>query len=251
MPPQYCPNDNVTRAQMAIFIVRTIAGGDNFTWSSTPHFTDVSPTDFGFKWIQKMYELGITAGCGSGKYCPLDFVTRGQMAIFVIRARLGAASDNTFTYPVSPSFDDVPATATYFRWIQRMKVDQITAGCTPTSYCSDSSVTRGQMAIFLMRGGFNRLLPSGTALLGSVNPATASTGGTVTVTVTGSNTHFQQGTTQVGAGPGVTVNTVSVIDANTLKVNLTVASGASLGKRTMVVTTGAEEAILPNGLTIQ
>ena len=250
-PPQYCPNDNVTRAQMAFFIVRTIAGGDNFTFSPTPYFTDVSAADFGFKWIQKMYELGITAGCGSGKYCPADVVTRGQMAIFVIRARLGAASDNTFTFPAMPSFDDVPATALYFKWIQRMKVDQITAGCTATSYCSDSSVTRGQMAIFLMRGGFNRLLPVGTAVVASVSPSAAPVGGNVTVTVTGFNTHFLQGTTRVSAGAGTTVNSITVTDANTFTVQVAVAANANPGKRTLVVTTGSEEAILPNGLTIQ
>ena len=63
----YCPTQNVTRAQMAIFIVRTAMGGgpnaDNFTYSPAPHFTDVPANAFGFQWIQKMYELGITAGC--------------------------------------------------------------------------------------------------------------------------------------------------------------------------------------------
>lgn len=49
----YCPNDNVTRAQMAIFIVRTALGGDNFTYSASPYFVDVNSTTFGFKWIHE------------------------------------------------------------------------------------------------------------------------------------------------------------------------------------------------------
>ena len=41
-------------------------GSDNFTYTATPYFTDVTPTTFAFKWIQKLRILGITAGCGVG-----------------------------------------------------------------------------------------------------------------------------------------------------------------------------------------
>jgi hypothetical protein len=38
-------------------------------------------------------------------------------------------------------------------WIERLYGYGITTGCTgtPRNYCPDASVTRGQMAIFLMR----------------------------------------------------------------------------------------------------
>ena len=85
----FCPASSVTRDQMAIFIVRSVYGNDNFTYNTTPYFTDVTPSTFGFKWIQKLKDLGITAGCTATAYCPLDVVTRDQMAIFIIRARLG------------------------------------------------------------------------------------------------------------------------------------------------------------------
>ena len=250
-PPMYCPGDNVTRAQMAIFIVRSAMGGDNFAYSPTPYFGDVAPADFGFKWIQKMFELGITAGCGSGNYCPDHPVTRGQMAIFVIRTRLGSAADGSFSYPATPAFTDVDASHPYFKWIQRMKQDQITAGCGSGSlYCPDDPVTRGQMAIFIMRGGFNQLLPSGTALLVTSNPASAAAGQTTTVTVTGVDTHFAQGVTQVSAGPGITVGSVTVTSLTTLSCQLMIAANAAAGPRTLLAVTGSEEAVLPNGLTI-
>ena len=79
----------MTRDEMAIFMVRAVFGSDNFTYSSTPYFTDVTPTTFGFKWIEKLKELGITAGCGATTYCPTDTVTRDEMAIFIERIRLG------------------------------------------------------------------------------------------------------------------------------------------------------------------
>lgn len=249
-PPKYCPNDNVTRAQMAIFIVRSIVGGDNFTYSATPHFSDVGVNDFGFKWIQKMFELSITAGCGNNNYCPNDAVTRGQMAIFVIRGRLGAAADATFTFPAAPSFTDVPANYPYFKWIQRMKLDSITGGCGTGVYCPDDPVTRGQMAIFIVRGAFNQLLPAGTPVIAGISPAAAPLGQTTLVTVTGTNTSFAPGTTQVTAGPGVTTGTITVTNATTLTVQLTVAANATAGQRTITVTTGSQQAVLPNGLTV-
>ena len=236
---------------MAIFIVRTALGGDNFISSALPYFNDVTPTTFGFKWIQKMYELGITAGCGGGNYCPNDNITRGQMAVFVIRARLGAAADSTFTYPITPTFNDVPANALYFKWIQRMAADQITAGCGGGNYCPNDPVTRGQMAIFLMRGGFSQLLPTGTPTLLSATPATVPLNQIITIQLTGANTTFVQGTTTVQAGPGITVGTITVIDSLNLTVQLTAAPAATLGKRTVVVSTNTEQAVLPNGLTIQ
>ena len=42
-----------------------------------------------------------------------------------------------------------------------------------------------------------------------------------------------------------------VSNATTLSVQLTAAANATLGPRTLVVTTGGEEAVLPNGLTVQ
>ena len=249
-PPMFCPNDNVTRAQMAIFIVRSIVGGDTFAYSAVPHFNDVDAGTFGFKWIQKMYELSIAAGCGGGNYCPNDSVTRGQMAIFVIRARLGAASDPTFTYPGEAYFTDVPTTHPYFKWIQRMKLDGVTGGCGTALYCPDNPVTRGQMAIFLMRGAYNQLLAAGAPLLLSASPSSLAKGSTAAVAIAAANTGFVQGTTTITAGAGVTIGTVQVTGAGTLSVSLSVDSNAVPGKRTLVVTTGSEQAVLPNGLTI-
>jgi hypothetical protein len=63
-PLLYCPDQNVTRGQIAIFIVRTMLGGgatvDNFNYSTTPYFTDVPITHQYFKWIQKLRDLGVT-----------------------------------------------------------------------------------------------------------------------------------------------------------------------------------------------
>jgi uncharacterized circularly permuted ATP-grasp superfamily protein len=72
-----------------------------------------------------------------------------------------------------------------------------------------------------------------------------------TVTLTGKNTSFVQGTTVVNAGPGITVGTVTVTNSTTLSVPLTVVANATVGLRTIVVATGSEQAVMPNGLTVQ
>jgi PKD repeat protein len=81
----FLPYDKVTRADMAEFIIKGVFG-DDFVYSSTPYFPDVPETHPAFKYIQKMYEEGITAGYDDGTYRPSKPVNRAQMSIFIIRA---------------------------------------------------------------------------------------------------------------------------------------------------------------------
>ena len=63
----------------------------------------------------------------------------------------------------SHSFTDVPDSNTFHTQIARVKGAGITAGCTPTTYCPDANVTRGQMAAFLARTG-GRIGTAGIAM---------------------------------------------------------------------------------------
>lgn len=103
---RFCPNDAVTRAQMAVFIIRakmnnvfptSLSGvtltepyGDNFGAVPAPYFTDVQPNDPVYKdyylYIQKLRELGITQGTSPTTYSPGNNVTRKEIATFVVRA---------------------------------------------------------------------------------------------------------------------------------------------------------------------
>jgi hypothetical protein len=75
----------VTRGQGAVLIVRA-RWSDHFTYSSTPYFTDVPPSHSFFSFVQKLKDLGITQGCTASKYCESAPMTRGQAAVFVIKA---------------------------------------------------------------------------------------------------------------------------------------------------------------------
>ena len=250
----YCPQESVTRDEMAIFIVRAILGGDNFTYSTTPYFADVTPTTFAFKWIQKLKDLGITGGCTTTTYCPTAVVTRDEMAIFIERARLGLAlaGSPNFSYPSTPYFTDATAANEFaFPWIQRLRADNITGGCTATTYCPGSTVIRGDIAIFLMRGAFNQFLPPGTPVLTQISPSILALGTSGTYIITGANTNFVQGTTQISPIPGVTIGTITVTSPTTMTVELTAASDATPQPYSVLAITDSEQDVLPNRLILQ
>ncbi len=242
-PTLYCPDDVVTRAQMAVFIVRAVYNGDNFTLNQqAPYFGDVPEGSFGYNWIQKLFELGITSGCAAGYYCPDDSVSRGEMAAFIIRMRYAGAA---FTFSSTATFTDVPAGAGFFSDIQRMAEDNITSGCGSGMYCPDDSVTRGEMAVFIMRGAFNWLLPANSPAIASVTPNQLGCCLPVTVTVTGANTNFVQGLTTIVTPPGFTWSNLSVSSPTTFSVEL---QGTITQPEPVYVQTGSEQEILPNSL---
>ena len=72
----------------------------------------------------------------------------------------------------------------------------------------------------------------------------------LTVTITGQLTNFVQGKTQVGFGAGITVNTAIVTNPTSLTANLSVTADATVGTRTVTVTTGTEVVSLANGFTV-
>jgi len=81
----YCPDSAVTRAQMAVFLLKSEHGSDYVPPGCTGVFGDVPcPSQFA-DWIEQLYAEGITGGCGTGVYCPSSPNTRGQMAVFLVK----------------------------------------------------------------------------------------------------------------------------------------------------------------------
>ena len=149
---QYCPSGSVTRGQMAVFLCK--AKGWAWLDASPPTFADVPKTGpnaspfFGF--IERIAAQGVTAGCATGplRYCPNDPVTRAQMAAFLCRA-LGL----TQYLPATATFADVPIGNMFRGYVERIFLVGITTGCAtgPLRYCPGDTVTRDQMAVFLVR----------------------------------------------------------------------------------------------------
>jgi hypothetical protein len=81
----YCPETAVTRAEMAIFLLRAKYGPTFAPPAASGVFTDVPTTHWAASWIERLAAEKITSGCGNGNYCPDDVVTRAQMAVFLVR----------------------------------------------------------------------------------------------------------------------------------------------------------------------
>jgi hypothetical protein len=150
---EYCPDSPTTRGQMATFVIRSVEGED-FSYPATPYFTDVPATHSFFKYIQRLRQLGITQGCSATEFCPDSAITRGQMAVFVVRARGGVTDATSVPSPSTAFFTDVPSSDGYYGYIQQMRQWGITSGCSATTYCPNDPTTRGQMATFLIRSFF-------------------------------------------------------------------------------------------------
>ena len=126
-------------------IAKTNAGTFLTSWNN--YFGDLGSSGF-YDAIAWMADEGITLGCGNASFCPKSTVTRAQVAVFLDRALdLPDATDQGFTDLAgqSPEFEQA---------INNLAAAGITQGCssTPKKFCPTSSVTRGQMSVFIVVG---------------------------------------------------------------------------------------------------
>ena len=112
-------------------------------------FGDVPAADAFYPAIETLVHSGVTAGCSVSSYCPLASVNRGQMAVFLLKGKLGYA----YTPPAATGtvFADVPALGFGASWIEDLAASGISAGCGGGLFCPTSPVTRAQMAVFLLK----------------------------------------------------------------------------------------------------
>jgi hypothetical protein len=204
--PQFSPNSLITRAEMAYWVVRgqmdeeqvgqylCNTGGDP-TGISCPggstaaSFADVlaggtitNPFLPGTvsnaqlaRYIEVMYRRGYTKGCGvtsdaTRTYCPNSLLTRGQMAVFLIRAKMSNVFPTTLsgiplTSPYGdnfglfqqsvPYFTDEPTTDAFYIYIQKMRELRISNGKgSPTTYAPNDNLSRAEIATFIIRAFF-------------------------------------------------------------------------------------------------
>ena len=111
-------------------------------------FPDVPTSQPFYPFIENLFHNAITGGCGGGSYCPAGSTTRGQMAVFLLKAKHGSG----YVPPACDgSFPDVPCPSQFADWIEQLAAEAITGGCGGGNYCPDNPVTRAQMAVFLLK----------------------------------------------------------------------------------------------------
>jgi hypothetical protein len=118
----------------------------------TQSFDDVPEDHWAYWDVERLFSNGITAGCGSGNYCPNTTLTRAEMAVFLLVSEHGAG------YNPPPAtgtvFNDVPANAFAAAFIEQLAAESITAGCGGGNYCPNSVITHAEMAVFLLRARY-------------------------------------------------------------------------------------------------
>ena len=137
-PLRYCPDDGVSRAEMASFLARAL----ELPASATDHFTDDDGSTHESS-INAVADAEITLGVGGGRYDPSANVTRAQMAAFLARALDLPAS-------VTDHFTDDDGTL-HEPSINAVADEGITLGCGGSDYCPALTVRRDQMATFIGR----------------------------------------------------------------------------------------------------
>ena len=162
---RYCPDNPVTRAQMAAFLVRARGLTDALPNAFSDDDGSIFEND-----IDRLAAAGITKGCNppaNDRYCPGNPVTRGQMAAFLVRAfgYTEGAGANRFSDDDGSIFEAD---------IDRLAAAGVTLGCNPPvndHFCPNVPVTRAQMASFLGRAmGLDPIVPPPPDLPPAGNP---------------------------------------------------------------------------------
>lgn len=134
----YCPEEEVTREQVAAFLVRAL----ELSRADGATFSDTDTSQFAAE-IEALAAADITVGCAEGRYCPDRPLTRGQMASLLARALdLPDADTDSF-------FDDEGNV--HEGSIDDLAEAAIAHGCAEDRFCPERPVTRQQMASFLAR----------------------------------------------------------------------------------------------------
>ena len=137
----------------ATVAVAVTAVGLTATAVAQDRYTDVSASSHGSHKanIEALEELGVFDGteCGARKFCPNEPAKRWAVAVWIVRV-----VDGTDPFPVTSSrFADVDGDAWWMSYVERLADLGVTVGCkqNPLRYCPDATVSRGQMASFLVR----------------------------------------------------------------------------------------------------
>ena len=144
---EFCPTEPIKRSTMAVWLVRALEDSEP-SEPRNPRFVDVAAEHPWAGHIERLAQLSVTVGCASDplRYCPQESVTRAEMATFLTRAfELEAAE------PIG--FADLNPESSHNASIDALAAAGITVGCAsdPLRYCPQESVTRAEMATFLVR----------------------------------------------------------------------------------------------------
>ena len=147
---RYCPDQTITRSQMAAFLYRAVTRQSGTPAPATRTvLNDVSED----AWYRAFVDWAISAGvmrAFDGLFDPGGVVTRADMAEMMVAAFTNVEPADA---PQGVFTDMTGQTDEVIRAAEGLRTAQVTLGCSvsPLRFCPDQSVTRAQMASFFAR----------------------------------------------------------------------------------------------------
>jgi hypothetical protein len=152
----YHPELAVSRDQVAVYIARAVAGGDDLVRAGPgePSFVDVPASHWAYRYVEYAKAMGIVGGFPDGRYRPSDEVNRADMAAFIARSVVLPTGDDglqSYQPPDQPTFPDVPADHWAYRYVEFVARQGIAGGYQDGTYRPAKACTRGETAVYLAR----------------------------------------------------------------------------------------------------
>ncbi len=152
----YRPTNPLTRDQMAVYIARALAGGDENVpdGGRSRSFFDVPRGHWAFDHIEYCVDNGVVAGYRFAFYHPEDEATRDQMAAYIARAMVAPTGEAALAdyVPADPrNFPDVPSDSWAYKHVEYCVENGVVAGYLDGLYHPEIVVTRDQMAVYVAR----------------------------------------------------------------------------------------------------
>jgi hypothetical protein len=145
----YCPANNISREELAIFLSRAALGGNEVPPAvNRQTFADVPIGWWSHTFVEDIYARGFTTGCATNplRFCPSNPVSRAELAAFALRVL-----SITPLPPSGPTYSDSQNHWAY-AFIEEATRQGLMGGCaTPGAFCPDNPVTRGEVAETLIR----------------------------------------------------------------------------------------------------
>ncbi len=176
----YCPDEPLTRAEAAVFILRGVFGADYIPpQPEKTYFVDVSLNEWYADWVNALYLEGFTAGCSldvKGIYfCPEREHTRAEACVFFLRLLKGKEFEprkpsNYWLENLYPKFifADVPLdkegteweSMWYTKWVYTAYIEGLIPACrigVRNNFCPNDPITRAEAAFMMTKA--KNLLP--------------------------------------------------------------------------------------------
>ena len=157
-PLSYCPEADMTRGEMAVFVER----GAHSAGYMPPHptqvvFGDVPLSEWFARWADGLWRDRYTAGCGTAPllFCPRKAHTRAEATVYFERMMNGP--DYKPGQPGAAVYDDVLPTEWYGKWVAAAHRDGLVQECEDLQNRGDrlfrplEGLTRAEAACMLVK----------------------------------------------------------------------------------------------------